>query len=122
MKKFTETKLWYYLLRWQEFLGWAPLVAVLAVVAWVTLGALDPVAAASALSTLVDLPARAVAAILAVGIAYLAWRRWSYRLDEEQRRRLWDGVMAGDRGPIIVYLFNGVFFLCAAISLLVFFS
>jgi hypothetical protein len=115
-------KFWNYLKRWQEFLGWAPLVAVIALTAWLVLGALDPLAVVDALAQLVDLPIRAVWALVALGLAYLTWRRWSYRLTEEQMNDLWNRLMAGERGAIVAFSINAGFYLCVTLALLYFFS
>lgn len=114
--------LWNYLKRWQEFVGWLPVVVLLAVAAWIVLGALDRLAVVDALAMLVDLPIRTAYALAALGLAYLVWRRWSMRLSGEQLDDLWRRLMAGELGALIVFVVNAGFYLCASLALLYFFS
>ena len=114
-------KIWEYLKRWQEFVGWAPLLLLFAIGAWLVFGAMDPLAVVDALAQLVDLPIDTLRALVASGLAYLIWRRWSYRLTGEQLDQLWAGVMRGERGPLIIFSVNAGFYLCVTLSLLYFF-
>jgi hypothetical protein len=111
-----------YLKRWQEFVGWLPLVVILAAGAWLVFGALDPLAVVDALAMLVTLPIRAAYAFAALGLAYLAWRRWSQRLDETQLADFWRRLMNGEPGALIVFAINAGFYLCVSLALLLFFS
>lgn len=116
------TKLIDYLKRWQEFFGWLPLVALLAIASWLVLGALDSLAVVDAMAQLVDVPIRALQALCALGLAYLAWRRWSYRMTADELADYWQRLMAGERGAVVVFTFNAGFYLCISLALLFFFS
>ena len=107
-----------WLARFQEFVGWAPLAFVLAVVAWGFLGGIAD--RDDLIRRLLQLPVASIYALLASGVAYLVWRRWSYRLGDEQLKAYWEGVMAGNRGPLIVYAVNAGFYLCAFLAVLFF--
>ena len=109
------------LTRWQEFVGWLPLVAMLTLGAWLVLGALDALATVDLLAMVADLPVRSAYAFAALGLAYLAWRRWSYRLTTDQKADLWERLMKGERGAIVVYVVNAGFYLCTTLALLYFF-
>lgn len=111
-----------YLKRWQEFVGWLPLLVILAVVGWIVIGALDPLAVVDAMAQMVDLPIRTAQALAALGLAYLAWRRWSIRLSDPQLEDYWRRLMDGERGAIVVFIVNAGFYLCVSLSLLLFFS
>ena len=110
-----------FLTRWQEFIGWLPLLAALIIAAWIVLGALDALATLDLLAVVADLPVRSAYAFAALGLAYLAWRRWSYRLTTEQKADLWERLMKGERGAIVVYVVNAGFYLCTTLALLYFF-
>lgn len=118
----SSQQIWNYLKRWQEFVGWMPLVAVLAIAAWLFLGALDPLAVVDVMAQLVDIPIRAAQALCAIGLSYLVWRRWSYRMREDELQLYWSRLLAGDRGSIIIFVVNAGFYLCAFLALLFFFS
>lgn len=109
-----------WLKRWQEFSGWMPLVAFVAMLAWVALGGVS--SRDDLVHTLIELPVKVLYAIGASGVTYLVWRRWSFRMDDEQQRVYWAGLLAGEAGPLIVYLTNTAFFACTFIAVLFFFS
>jgi hypothetical protein len=112
-----------WLSRWQEFVGWAPVTALVALGTVVFLGAIPGLLLPpDVLADLAHLPVRAAYAITASGLAYLAWRRWSMRLSEEQQTAFWSLLMQGHRGALTVFLTNAAFYLCTFVSLLVFFS
>lgn len=112
-----------YLKRWQEFLGWAPLAVIVVLVAYVVIGAADRLAVVDALARLVDLAIDLAVAFLASGLAYLIWRRWSYRLTGAQLEELWHRLLDGERGAIVVFTVNAGFYLCITLALLyLFFS
>ena len=116
---FESIKRW--LTRWQEPLLWLPLVGLLILGAWVLLGALDETAVADSLSLLMNLPIVSAYAFAASGLAYLIWRRWSYRLTVEQLQALWAGLMRGERGPLVIFVVNAGFYICVTLGLLLFF-
>ena len=106
--------------RWQEFYGWMPILLVLSLVAWIALGAVGD--RDDLIRWLLELPVKTLYAAAISGITYLVWRRWSYRMCDEQLKTYWDGLLAGHRGPVIVFLTNAAFYLCVFCSLLYFFS
>lgn len=111
-----------FLKRWQEFTGWTPLIVVLAVVGWIVLGGLDPRLGPDRVGLLLDLPIITAYALVASGVAYLFWRRWSNRLSDEQKARLWDGLMKGQTGAIVVYCVNAAFYLTVTVLVFRFFK
>jgi hypothetical protein len=112
-----------WLRRWQEFVGWAPVTALVALATVVFLGAIPGLLLPpDVLADLAHLPVRAAYAITASGLAYLGWRRWSMRLNDQQLTDFWTALMAGHRGALVVFLTNAAFYLCTFVSLLVFFS
>lgn len=107
--------------RWQEFAGWLPLVGILALAAWVFLGGLDRSQGAASLSLLIELPVLAAYALTAIGLAQLARRRFRKKLTEEQQNQLWDAVVRGDRGALVIYLLDSLVWLGSVLVLLAFF-
>lgn len=108
-----------WLRRWQEFTGWLPLLAVLAVVGWVVLGA--SAGRDDLIRWLLELPILTGYALAASGLAYLTWRRWSYRLSEDEKRALWERLLAGERGAIWIHAINAGFYLAALVLYALFF-
>lgn len=106
--------------RYQEFYGWMPLLLLLAVSAWVVLGAVSD--RDDLIRWLLELPVKTLYAAACSGVAYLVWRRWSYRMNEEELRAYWAGLLAGAPGPAIIYLVNAGFYLCVFCALLYYFS
>lgn len=109
-----------WLKRWQEFTGWLPLLLLIAVLAWVVLGAVSD--RDDLIRWLIELPVRTLYVVAASGVSYLVWRRWSFRMDDEQLREYWTGLLAGDLGSIVVFLVNAGFYLCVFIASLWFLS
>lgn len=107
--------------RWQEFAGWTPLVVVLALAGFVLLGALYPRLDGDRLGMLLELAILSAYAVAAVGLTYLSWRRWRQQLSEEQQDALWQGVMRGERGPLLVYAINAAVWLATLLSWVLFF-
>lgn len=103
-----------WLKRWQEFAGWMPLLLVVAVFAWILLGAVSD--RDDLIRWLIELPVRALYLVAASGVSYLVWRRWSYRMTDAQQARYWDGLLAGEPGPTVVYLVNAGFYLCVFVA------
>lgn len=108
-----------WLRRWQEFTGWLPLLAVLAVVGWIVLGA--SAGQDDLVRWLLELPILTGYALAAVGLSYLAWRRWSYRLNDAGKADLWRRIMAGEQGALTVFVVNAAFFLLTIVVLADFF-
>lgn len=109
------------LTRWQEFWGWTPLLAVLAIVGFVVLGALYPRLDGDRLGLLLELAIISAHAAAAVGLTYLSWRRWRLQLSDDQQRELWAGVMRGERGPLLVYGVNALVWLATLLAWVAFF-
>lgn len=107
-----------WLLRHQDFLGWAPMAFALSIVSWVVFGGIAD--RDDLIRRLLQLPVASVYALLASGVAYQVWRRWSYRMNDEQLTRYWDGALRGDRGPLVIYAINAGFYLCAFLAVLFF--
>lgn len=107
-------KSWF--LRWQEYVGWLPLVVGLAIGGWIVFGALDPVAVTDALSLLVRLPMLAGYLLLALAVVYLLRRRWRYRMSGDQQQRWWALVLAHPHGAIVVLVIDAIL---TAVSLVV---
>jgi amino acid transporter len=108
--------------RWQEFTGWLPLAVILALSAWLVLGALLPWGAATAVESVIELAVLLAYALAATGVARLAWRRWRQPMSDEARSEYWRGIMAGERGPIIAHAINAAVYLSLCVALLLFFS
>lgn len=107
--------------RWQEFAGWLPVVGVLAIVAWVFLGGIDRGVGADTLGLLLELPVLCAYALAALGLGNLARRRFRKKLTEQQKAELWNGVLAGQRGPLFVYLLDTIVWLALTLALLALF-
>lgn len=114
--------LWAFILRWQEKTILLPILAGLALGAWILVGALDTTAGKDVLASLIELPIRTGFAAAALALTYLARRRWRYKLNAEQQEWWWSGVIAGYRGPLIIYLTDALFTLVCLALLLRFFS
>jgi hypothetical protein len=97
--------------RWQEFMVAMPIVFVVALVIWIVLGSLS--AENDNIQWLIELPIKCVYALAALGLTYLGWRRWSMRISGKRLEDYWDRMMAGERGPLIVFGINAGFYLCA---------
>ena len=114
--------LFHWIRRWQEPVVWLPVVSLLAIGAWLFLGALDPSATVDMIAALVEVPVLTAKAVAALGLAWLARRRWRHRLAADQRSAYWVGVMAGHKGPLLVFCIDTVVFLACVALLLHFFS
>ena len=115
-------RIWSWIRRWQEPVVWLPLVSLLAIGAWLLLGALDPSATVDIIAALVEVPVLTAKAIAALGLAWLARRRFRHRLDDEQKLAHWEGVQAGRLGPVVVFVVDALVFVACAALLLHFFS
>lgn len=103
--------------RWQEFVGFMPVVFAIALALWVLFGGASM---NDSVRALMELPIRVVYAIAACGLTYLLWRRWSYRMDEAQLRDYWDRLMKNSPGAMLVYAVNALFYL-AGVTLFLWF-
>jgi membrane protein implicated in regulation of membrane protease activity len=108
--------------RWQEYITWMPLSVALAILAWIFLGSLDRTAGLDQLPLIISLPIKIAYAFAALGLTYLARRRWRYRLTTDQQKDLWERLLRGDRGPLVVFIADTVLTLCVLFWLIRFFS
>lgn len=97
--------------RFAEFIGWLPLQALLAIVAVVVLGGMSGGLGPDLLAWLAELPVMLAYGFAALGLSYLAWRRWRMELDATAKHELWRRLMLGERGAVTVYLTNAVFWI-----------
>lgn len=74
------------------------------------------------MAALVEVPVLTAKAIAALGLAWLARRRFRHRLDAEQKLAYWEGLMAGNGGPLLVFVVDTLVFIACAALLLHFFS
>lgn len=116
MRKILDT-----LQRWQEFTGWTPLLVLLALAGFVLLGGLYPRLDGDRLGLLLELAIISAYAMAATGLTYLSWRRWRQQLTPEQQEQLWERLMAGAPGAMLVYGLNALVWLAMLVAWLVFF-
>lgn len=98
-------------IRYQDLLGWLPLQVVLTAVAIIVIGAHVTGFGTDLLHYLARLPVDAGYALLALGFAYLGWRRWRKHLTDEQQEDWWARLMAWPHGAPLVYVVNAAFYL-----------
>ena len=85
-----------WLSRWQEFVVWLPLLCVLAIVAYVVLGAVARIGA-DPLAWLAEIPVVCAWAAAACAAAWLIKRTYGDDLDHARERDLYDRVLSGDQ-------------------------
>lgn len=100
-------------------MAWLPLAVVLALLGWMAFG--QSAARDDLIRWLLELSILSGYALAAAGMAYLSWRRWSYRLDDDDKRRLWAGAMGGHRGPLAIFVTNALMYLAFVALFLAFF-
>lgn len=110
-----------WLVRWQEFVGWVPLMVLLVIAGYAVLGGFAPTLDADRFGLLWDLAILSAYAVAAVGVTHLAWRRWRRKLTPEEKDELWAGLMRGWKGPMLVYAINAGIWLATLLALLWFF-
>ena len=81
-----------WLSRWQEFVLWLPLLCVLAVLAYVVLGAVARIGA-DPLAWLAEIPVMCAWAAVACATAWLVKRTYLYDIDDETERELFQRVL-----------------------------
>lgn len=81
--------------RWQEFVVWLPVLCVIAVVAYVLLGAVARIGA-DPLAWLAEIPVMCAWAAVACATAWLIKRTYMHDLDTTAEQLLFDRVLAGD--------------------------
>lgn len=108
--------------RWTEFAGWLPVTVILAIGAWMVLGALVPVQTSETLGALIELAVLLAGALAAAGVTRLVWRRWRQQLSEVQQEDFWARLMQHPHGPLAVFVVNAVLVLCVFVVLLQHFS
>ena len=120
--KTRRARSWAFVLRWQVMVVLLPLLLTLGLAAWVVLGALDRTASSDVMNLWVSLPARCAYAAAALALTMIAVRRWRRKLSEQEQHDWWAGLMAGDRGAMLVYGLDWAFTLSCVYLLLQFFS
>lgn len=115
------SRVWQFVLRWQESITWMPLVVIIAISTWIVLGSLDRSAAIDVLPILVMLPVKVLYVLMALAGTYLVRRRWRLRLTPEQQTNYWTSLNAGQRGTMLVFITDAIFTLCAFFALLYYF-
>lgn len=100
-----------FLARYQEVLLWLPGLILLAVGGVIVFGGMAGGLGPDLLAWLAELPIFSGYAFAALGLSYVAWRRWRFRLSESQTQDLWERLMRGERGAIIVFVVNAIFYL-----------
>lgn len=110
-----------YFARWQEPYLWVPALVVLALAAWLVLGALDRTATTDMLSQLVQLPILSAYALAALALTFLARRRQRRKLTDIEQQRLWEAAVAGHKGPLIIYVMDSLVWLTSFVVSLLFF-
>lgn len=108
--------------RYQDLLAWLPLQIALALAAVVVFGALVRGLGPDLLAWLAELPIHAGYALAALGISYLAWRRWRFQMTDDQKADFWSRLMAHPHGPVVVHVTNAVFYLAVIAMALAFFA
>lgn len=81
--------------RWQEFVVWLPVLCVIAVVAYVVLGAVARIGA-DPLAWLAEIPVMCAWAAVACATAWLIKRTYMHDLDTDAEQLLFERVLAGD--------------------------
>lgn len=109
------------LVRFQEFIGWLPLLVGLSLLGWIVLGTLERDAGTSAVSLLLELPVLCAYALSALGLSYLARRRFRKILTDAQQEELWNATLRGDRGALLIYTLDVIVWLGSLLVLLLFF-
>lgn len=108
-----------WLKRWQEFIGWLPILVLVAVAGWILLGGITD--RNDLIRWLLELPVLTTYALAALGVAYLARRRQRRKLTKDESRLLWERTLNGERGALIVYLTDVLVWAVTFVSSLWFF-
>ena len=114
-------KLTAFLSRWQESVLWLPTLLLLALSAWLVLGALDRTATVDSLAMLLNLPIITAYALAALALAHLARRRWRKKLSEADQEYWWAKLVRGEYGAVVIYVGDAVFSVVITCALLFFF-
>lgn len=107
--------------RFAEFVGWLPLQVALAIGGVIVLGGMSRGLGPDLLAWLAELPVMLAYGFAALGLSYLAWRRWRMRLDDTAKHELWRRLMLGERGALVVYVVNALFWVAVLALALWFF-
>lgn len=92
-----------WLSRWQEFVIWLPLLFVLAVVAYVMLGAVARIGA-DPLAWLAEIPVMCAWAAVACATAWLIKRTYLHDIDSAGEKLLFERMLQGDRNARWLYV------------------
>lgn len=95
-----------WLKRWQEFIGWVPLIVAISVAGWILLGGITD--RNDLIRWLLELPVLTGYALAALGVAFLARRRQRRALTDAESAELWKRTLAGERGALIIYLTDSI--------------
>ncbi len=112
---------WYFLQRWQEWAFWLPLTVVMFYLAWAIFGAMDKTARQDQVPLVILLCTKILYALSALALTYQARRRWRFKLTALQQLNLWNDLMAGGKGAMVVYVTDALFTLLLLYWLLKFF-
>lgn len=93
-----------------------PVLCALSVIAWLVLGSQDRTAQTDMLAMVIQLPIISLYAAAALGFAHLARRRQRKRLDDEEQKELWKGVMEAKPGPLLIYFTDTFIWLASSIG------
>lgn len=107
--------------RWQEPVFWLPMLALIAVSAWLVLGAMAPAAQVDLMAMLIELPIRCAYAVAALSAAWFARRRWRRRLSHGEQEELWRRLLDGERGALAIYFTDTLVWLACFVLLLCYF-
>lgn len=104
--------------RYQEFIGWLPLLVLMSLVGWAVLGGLDRSIGGDFISKILDFAILSIYAFGAVGLSHFARRRMRHKLTEEQKKDLFKKVLENDPGAVRVYIVENVCFIIVFLSCL----
>ncbi len=120
--KTAATKGWWFAVRWQEFISWAPATVIVALVVWTIAGGYDPEALKGIAPLFPMAAVKTIYVVLALGATHLVRKRWRYKMDADDQVVYWSGLCEGKRGHIVIFITDAVFTLCALFMLLEFFK
>lgn len=111
-----------FFIRWQEKAFLLPLMVLASIGAYIFFGAEDPKGVEGGVSLLATLPIKTAYAVAALGLTWLARRRFRRRLSDTEQDQFWAGLMDGKIGHIVVFVLDTAVYLWLAYLLLGFFA